>query len=98
MLLPAEYAWFEPVLFAALIVFVINVIGSMLVFSRRPVLNALASALLFALIFGILVFYGYGKVEMTVSTTPAPSAPAHTEPEAAPPMSETQPPQTPPQP
>jgi hypothetical protein len=90
MLLPAEYAWFEPVLFAAIIVFLINFAGSMLVFSRRPLLNALASALLFSLIFGLLVYYGYGKVEMTVSTTPAPSAPAQTEPEASPPGSETQ--------
>ena len=36
MLLPTEYAWFEPVLIAAIIVFVIDVIGSMIVFSRRP--------------------------------------------------------------
>jgi hypothetical protein len=50
---------------------------------RRPLLNALASALLFALIFGMLVYYGYGKVEMTVSTTPSPSAPAKTQPEAS---------------
>ena len=88
MLLPPQYAWFEPILVAAIIVFVINLVGSMLVFSRRPLLNALASALLFALIFGVLVFYGYGKVEMTVSTTPTPSAPAKTQPDAAPPFSE----------
>jgi hypothetical protein len=91
MILPAQYTWFEPVLFAALIVFGINVIGGMLAFSRRPVLNALASALLFALIFGLLVFYGYGRVEMTVSTTPAPSAPANTQTNAKAPGSETLP-------
>jgi hypothetical protein len=93
MLLPSRYTWFEPVLFAALIVFGINVIGSILVFSRRPVLNALASALLFALIFGLLVFYGYGRVEMAVSTTPTPSAPANTQPQAKAPGSETLPPE-----
>jgi hypothetical protein len=98
MLLPSQYAWFEPVLIAALIVFAINVIGSTLVFSRRPILNALGSALVFALIFGLLVFYGYGKVEMTVSTTPTPSAPAHTQPDAKAPGSETLPPTTTPQP
>jgi hypothetical protein len=98
MVLPAEYAWFEPVLFAAIIVFFIVWAGSLLAFSRRPVLNALASALLFGLIFGVLVYYGYGKVEMTVSTTPSPSAPAKTQPEASPPGSETQPPQASPQP
>lgn len=91
MLLPPEYTWFEPVLFAALLVFLINWAGSMLVFSRRPLLNALASALLFALIFGVLVYYGYGKVEMSVSTSPSPSAPAVTQPEASPPASETAP-------
>jgi hypothetical protein len=76
MILPTKYAWFEPVLIAAIIVFVIDVIGSMIVFSRRPVLNALASAIVFAAIFGVLVYYGYGRVEMSVSTTPEPTAPA----------------------
>jgi hypothetical protein len=90
MILPSEYSWFEPVLFAALIVFVINILGSMLVFSRRPVLNALASAVLFALIFGALVYYGYGRVEMTVSTTPEPDAPAAVPQNTTPPPSEAQ--------
>jgi hypothetical protein len=80
MFLPSEYTWFEPVLIAAIIVFIIDVIGSMLVFSRRPVLNALASAIVFAAIFGVLVYYGYGRVEMSVSTTPEPTAPAQTAP------------------
>jgi hypothetical protein len=62
MLLPPEYAWFEPVLLAAIIVFIIDVIGSTIVFSSRPVLNALASAIVFAIIFGFLVYYCYGKV------------------------------------
>jgi hypothetical protein len=80
MFLPSEYSWFEPVLIAAIIVFVIDLIGSMMVFSRRPMLNALASAILFAVIFGVLVYYGYGRVEMSVSTTPEPTAPAQSTP------------------
>ena len=84
MLLPTEYAWFEPVLIAAIIVFCIDVIGSTIVFSGRPVLNALASAIVFAVIFGFLVYYGYGRVEMSVSTTPEPTAPAQTPPSAPP--------------
>jgi hypothetical protein len=80
MFLPSEYAWFQPVLIAAIIVFIIDLIGSMIVFSRRPALNALASAILFAVIFGVLVYYGYGRVEMSVSTTPEPTAPAQTAP------------------
>lgn len=59
---------------------VIDVIGSMIAFSRRPVLNALASAIVFAVIFGVLVYYDYGRVEMSVSTTPAPTAPAQSPP------------------
>jgi hypothetical protein len=90
MILPSEYSWFEPVLFAALIVFAINILGSMLVFSRRPVLNALASAVLFALIFGGLVYYGYSRVEMRVSTTPEPDAPAVALQNTTPPPSERQ--------
>jgi hypothetical protein len=90
MILPAEYSWFEPVLLAALIVFAINIVGSMLVFSRRPVLNAFASALMFALIFGVLVYYGYGRVEMTVSTKPDPNAPVAVPQDATPPPSEMQ--------
>jgi uncharacterized membrane protein len=87
MLLPTEYAWFEPVLIAAIIVFVVDVIGSTIVFSGRPVLNALASAIVFAVIFGVLVYYGYGRVEMSVSTTPEPTAPAQTAPSAPAPSS-----------
>ena len=78
MFLPTQYAWFEPVLIAAIVVFVVDVIGSVIAFSRRPVLNALVSAILFAVIFGALVYYGYGKVEVSVTTTPAPTAPAQT--------------------
>jgi hypothetical protein len=77
MFLPAQYAWFEPVLVAALLVFIVDFIGSVIVFSRWPALNALASAILFALIFGALVYYGYGRVEVSLTTTPSPSAPVH---------------------
>ena len=82
MILPTQYTWFEPVLFAALIVFSISVLGGMLAFSRRPVLNALASAILFALIFGLLVFYGYGRVAHDGVHYPWASAPAKVQPEA----------------
>lgn len=88
MFLPSEYTWFEPVLIAAMIVFIIDLIGSMLVFSRRPALSALASAIVFAAIFGVLVYYGYGRVEMSVSTTPAPTAPAQSPPATPAPTSE----------
>jgi hypothetical protein len=88
MILPSEYVWFEPVLFAALIILGINFLGGMLVFSRRPALNAFASAFLFAVIFGALVYYGYGRVDMAISTAPDPDAPAVVAQSTTPPPSE----------
>lgn len=81
MFLPTEYAWFEPVLVAAVIVFVIDSIGNIIEFNNRFV-NALVTAVLFAVIFGVLVYFGYGRVEVSVSTSPAPTAPVQTSPTA----------------
>jgi TRAP-type C4-dicarboxylate transport system permease small subunit len=75
MLLPPQYAWFEPVLIASIVVFVVDLIGNALTFSNRY-LNALVSALVFAVIFGALVYFGYGSVSMSVQTTPSATAPA----------------------
>ena len=46
MMLPAQYAWFEPVLIASI---------------------------------GALVYFGYGNVSMSVTTTPSATAPAQTQ-------------------
>jgi hypothetical protein len=78
MLLPEQYAWFEPVLIATIVVFIIDLIGNTIGFGNR-VLSALMSAIVFAVVFGALVYFGYGSVSMTVSTTPSPSAPAQTQ-------------------
>jgi hypothetical protein len=78
MFLPEQYAWFEPVLIATIVVFVIDLIGNTIGFGNR-VISALMSAILFAVVFGALVYFGYGSVSMTVSTTPSPSAPAQTQ-------------------
>ena len=77
MLLPAEYAWFEPVLIASIVVFIIDIVGSSIAFGNRY-FSALVSALLFALVFGALVYFGYGSVSMSVTTTPSATAPAQT--------------------
>lgn len=79
MILPAEYLWLEPVLIAAAVVFVVDLIGNMLAFGNR-IVNALVTAIIFALIFGALAYYGYGNVSMSVSTTPTMDAPATTTP------------------
>jgi hypothetical protein len=75
MLLPPQYAWFEPVLIASIVVFIIDLIGNSIGFGNRLV-SALMSAILFALVFGGLVYFGYGSVSMSVTTTPSPTAPA----------------------
>ena len=47
-----------PVLIAAVIVFVLNAAGSFIEFNNRFV-NALVDAVLFAVVFGALVHFGY---------------------------------------
>ena len=78
MLLPAQYAWFEPVLIASIVVFVIDLVGASISFGNR-FLSALMSAILFALVFGALVYFGYGNVSMSVTTTPSATAPVQTQ-------------------
>ena len=78
MFLPAQYAWFEPVLIASIVVFVIDLIGASIAFGNR-FLSALMSAILFALVFGALVYFGYGNVSMSVTTTPSATAPVQTQ-------------------
>ena len=53
MFLPADYLWLEPVLIAAAVVFVIDLIGNALSFGSR-VTNALVTAVVFAVVFGAL--------------------------------------------
>jgi hypothetical protein len=78
MLLPAQYAWFEPVLIASIVVFVIDLVGASFAFGNRFI-SALMSAILFAALFGALVYFGYGNVSMSVTTTPSATAPAQTQ-------------------
>ena len=78
MHLPEQYAWFEPVLIAAIVVFIIDLVGNSIGFGNR-FLSALMSAIVFALVFGILVYFGYGSVSMSVTTTPSTGAPAQTQ-------------------
>jgi hypothetical protein len=78
MFLPPQYAWFEPVLIASIVVFVIDLVGASFAFGNR-ILSALMSAILFALVFGALVYFGYGNVSMSVTTTPSATAPAQTQ-------------------
>lgn len=80
MFLPPEFVKFEPVLIAAAIVFVVDLIGNLLSFSNR-ILNALVTALVFTAIFGGLVYANIVKIEGSVKAdipaalTPAPTPP-----------------------
>jgi len=65
MMLPPQYAWFEPVLIASIVVFVIDLIGNFITFSSR-VVSAIVSALLFAIVFGALTYFGAGNVSMSI--------------------------------
>ena len=75
MFLPAQYAWFGPVLIASIVVFIIDLIGNSITFSNRY-LSALVSAIVFAIVFGGLVYFGYGNVSMSVKAMPSATAPA----------------------
>lgn len=75
MFLPSKYFWLEPVLIGAAIVFVIDLLGNIIAFGNR-VTNAAVTAVIFAVVFGALTFYGYGNVTVSVQTQPSATAPA----------------------
>lgn len=67
MLLPAQYAWSEPVLIASIVVLLIGLVGNSITFSNRYI-SSLASAMVFAVVFGALTYSGLGSVSMTVKS------------------------------
>ena len=75
LFLPADLFWLEPVLIAAAMVFIVDLIGNQIAFSNR-ILNALVTSIIFAAVFGALTYFGYGSVRVHAQTTPAASAPA----------------------
>ena len=75
-----NYPWLEPVLIGAVIVFILDLIGNMISFSNR-FLNALATAILFAIVFGGLLYSGVLTLDVrTVTIAPAATTPATTTP------------------
>jgi hypothetical protein len=77
--LPPEFAWLELVLIAAGVVFFVDLIGNMLSFSSR-IVNALVTAIVFAVIFGSLTYLAYkdGAPMPTISVPSPEPAPAPT--------------------
>lgn len=74
-----QLGWLQPVLIAAAVVFVLDLIGNMLSFSNRFV-NALVTALVFAVLFGTLIHLGIVQLDVKAvpmpAATEAPAAPA----------------------
>jgi hypothetical protein len=61
----SQFSWLMPVLIAAVIVFVVDLIGNYLEFDNR-ILNALVRAVLFAIIFGaVTAYFTIGDVSVT---------------------------------
>ena len=76
---PADLAWLEPVIIAAAVVFVVDLIGNMLSFNNRFT-NALVTAVIFAGLFGGLSYVAYKdgtlpKIEMPSTAPVAPEVP-----------------------
>jgi apolipoprotein N-acyltransferase len=64
MFMPAQYAWAEPVVIAALVVFIISWIGNSVIFGNK-FLNALATAVVFGLVFGALAYFRVATLSIT---------------------------------
>ena len=72
--MPENLLWLEPVLIGAAIVFILDLIGNMISFSNR-FLNALTTAVVFAVVFGGLIQAGIVRLDVkTVTTEPAAAA------------------------
>lgn len=65
-----QFAWLQPVLIAAAVVFVLDLIGNLISFSNR-IVNALTTALVFAVLFGSLIHFGLVKMDVTTISAPA---------------------------
>ncbi|MGL4397741.1 MAG: hypothetical protein ACRCS9_14470 [Hyphomicrobium sp.] len=66
-----DLAWLQPVIAGAAVVFLLDLIGNMISFSNR-FLNALTTALVFAILFGTLI--KVGVVQLDVKAVPMPEA------------------------
>ncbi len=65
-----QLGWLQPVLIAAAVVFILDLIGNTISFSNR-ILNAFTTALVFAVLFGSLIHFGIVKLDVTTMTVPA---------------------------
>jgi hypothetical protein len=64
-----DLGWLQPVLIGAVIVFLLDLIGNMISFSNR-FLNALTTGLVFAVVFGGLIYSGIVRLDVKTVTGP----------------------------
>jgi hypothetical protein len=74
--LPGGIMWLEPVIIATVVVFAVGFLGNVLAFDDR-IMNALVTAVIFLVIFGLVTYLGYGNIDVDVSTTATMDAPAN---------------------
>lgn len=72
MFLPAEYIWLEPVIVAAIVVFVVDLIGNSIAYGGRFI-NAIATAAVFFVVFAGLAYFGLGSLEVSTDIAQIPS-------------------------
>ena len=65
--------WVQPVLIGALVVFFLDLIGNFISFSNR-FLNALTTAIVFAVVFGALIHFGLVRLDVTTMSATVPAA------------------------
>ena len=74
--MPEDMLWLQPVLIGAVIVFILDLIGNMISFSNR-FMNALATAIVFAVVFGGLLYSGVMKLDIKTVTETPPASTSH---------------------
>lgn len=72
MLLPEQFNWLEPVIVAAIILFVVDLIGNSIAYSGRLV-NALMTSVVFFVVFAALAYFGLGKLVVSTDVADIPS-------------------------
>lgn len=72
MLLPDAYNWLEPVIVAAIVLFIVDLIGNSIAYGGRFI-NAIATAVVFFIIFAALAYFGLGKLVVSTDVAEIPS-------------------------
>ncbi|MCI4644057.1 MAG: hypothetical protein MRY64_04670 [Hyphomonadaceae bacterium] len=72
--LPEDLLWLEPVVIATVLVLLVGFAGNMMSFKNR-FMNALVTAAIFLVVFGVVTYFGYGAIEVELPELPTGEAP-----------------------